>query len=241
MLFVISVLAMSLLAAAQSNYGNSTSTPVRPQHYGVLLFRTFELLDVAGPIEALGVLSLTQAPMKLSYISDTLAPQTNDYTNQSVNHHTFGTYVVPQYTLETAPEDIDILFVPGGLGTGPPLLEPTQPYVDFIAKTYPRLKYLVSVCTGAGLLARAGVLDGRNATTNKMAWNETTALGPNVNWVRQARWVQDGNIWTTSGVSAGTDGTLGLIEYLYGKDTADGLAKFMEYVRISDPTHDPFA
>ena len=68
-------------------------------------------------------------------------------------------------------------------------------------EAYQDVKYLMTVCTGAGIAARAGILDGKNATTNKAAWNETTALGPNVKWISHARWVVDGNIWTTSGVS----------------------------------------
>lgn len=77
----------------------------------------------------------------------------------------------------------------------------SDPAVEFIRKTYPKLKYLLTICTGAGVAAKAGVLDGKRATTNKAAWNETVKLGPKVKWVSPARWTIDGKIWTSSGVS----------------------------------------
>ena len=83
--------------------------------------------------------------------------------------------------------------IPGGLGTRAPGtgLDTT---IAFIKARYPTVKYLISVCTGAGVVARAGVLDGKCATTNKLAWATTTPWGPKVKWVAEARWVQDGNV-----------------------------------------------
>jgi len=130
------------------------------------------------------------------------------------------------------------LIVPGGLGTRSPSLNST---IDYITTTYPKLRYLITVCTGAGLAAKAGVLDGRRATTNKSAWASTVALGPKVKWVPQARWVVDGNIWSSSGISAGIDVTLAFIEKIYGKDNATSVANLMEYERHTDPNWDPFA
>src|SRR5438309_498904 len=71
-----------------------------------------------------------------------------------------------------------------------------------------RAELTMSVCNGASILAGAGLLDGRPATTNKAYWNESIAPGPHVKWVRHARWVDDGDIVTSSGVSAGIDMTL---------------------------------
>lgn len=110
------------------------------------------------------------------------------------------------------------------------------------------LQYLITVCTGAGLAARAGVLDGKRATTNKIAWEETTALGPRVKWVRRARWVraEDGEegspgVWTSSGVSAGIDVTFAWMAEVYGEAVADGVARRLEYRRVVDSEDDPFA
>lgn len=74
---------------------------------------------------------------------------------------------------------------------------------DFIRARYPQLEFLLSVCNGAVALAKSGLIDGRRATSNKALWKWALEAGPKVNWVPEARWVEDGNIWTSSGISAG--------------------------------------
>lgn len=73
-------------------------------------------------------------------------------------------------------------------------------HTEFIRERYPSVKYLISVYMGAGIVARTGLLDDRNATTNKKVWDMVTAVGPKANWKSPARWVVDGNIWSSSGV-----------------------------------------
>ncbi|KAL9039742.1 MAG: hypothetical protein Q9214_004752 [Letrouitia sp. 1 TL-2023] len=151
----------------------------------------------------------------------------------------FAQSIVPTHTLETAPP-LDVLLVPGGLGTR----NPDPAIVEFIRDRYPSLKYLISVCTGAGLLARAGVLDNKKATTNKKAWYDTIQLGPKVKWISHARWVEgvDGsNIWTSSGVSAGIDVILAWVQHVFGEEIAKNIATGIEYERHMDSTNDPFA
>jgi transcriptional regulator GlxA family with amidase domain len=122
---------------------------------------------------------------------------------------------------------IDVLVVPGGIGTR----NHTSVEIDFVRRMYPSLKAALSVCTGATILARADVLDGRRATTNKRAWEWTTSNGPDFNWIGEARWVVDGNITTGSGISAGIDATYAFVSDNYGEDIAQELVDSAEYVR----------
>lgn len=207
-------------------------------HYGMLLFQAFESLDVFGPLDALQMLS-RQYKMELALVSATANPVTTKPRAPSMNpkNSSFFQSVVPTHTLDNAP-DLDVLIIPGGLGTRAPDLDNI---INYIKMTHPKLKYLITVCTGAGLAARAGILDGKKATTNKASWASTTALGPKVKWVSHARWTVDGNIWTSSGISAGLDVTLAFIEHIYGENVATGLANSMEYQWHRDPHWDPFA
>ncbi len=86
--------------------------------------------------------------------------------------------VVPTHTYADNPP-IDVLLVPGGAASRSPDLGPE---IEYIRKIFPRLKYLITICTGAGIAAQAGVLDGYRATTNKAAWNTMVAMGPKVKW-----------------------------------------------------------
>lgn len=124
-------------------------------------------------------------------------------------------------TLETVLQDLDFILVPGGIGTRSPYLSKT---VDFLAEMAPKVKYFTTVCTGALIASNAGVLDGKRATTNKSAWESVTSTNDKVDWIGHARWVVDGKICTTSGVSAGVDGMLGFVDYVYGPDVAETVA-----------------
>ncbi|KAI9041338.1 DJ-1/PfpI family protein [Aspergillus affinis] len=206
-----------------------------PLCIGILLFPGFQALDAFGPLDCINVLSWTH-DVKLAVIAPSLNPVS---TKSPMSPNALGQNIVPTHTFETAPP-LDVLLVPGGLGTRGSSA-PVQGAIEFIKSVYPSLKYLITVCTGSGLAARSGVLDGRKATTNKKAWEEITRLAPNVNWVSRARWVRDGNIWTSSGVSAGIDVTLAWIEEVYGRDVAGRIADGMEYTRHMDASFDPFA
>jgi transcriptional regulator GlxA family with amidase domain len=99
----------------------------------------------------------------------------------------------------------------------------------------------MSVCTGSGLLAAAGLLDGHRATSNKRSFAWACQQGPAVEWVAKARWVEDRNRWTSSGVAAGMDMALALIARLHGDGTATAIANGVELEWHRDPGWDPFA
>ena len=106
--------------------------------------------------------------------------------------------LVPTHTFADAP-DLDVLIIPGGMGMRAPD-DVLKAELKYITDTYPKVKYIITVCTGSALLARTGLLDGRRATTNKTSWKGVVGFGPLVKWVAPARWVVDGNIWTAAGV-----------------------------------------
>ncbi|RPD53040.1 class I glutamine amidotransferase-like protein [Lentinus tigrinus ALCF2SS1-7] len=213
-----------------------------PSKVGVLLFPGFEPLDVFGPVEAFHTISHQSTKIDLVWIGPTLDPVSTapkEIVMTTVGS-TVDTRVVPTHTYDNPPEDLEVLLVPGGVGTR--VQVPTSDAaVAFVKKTYPKLKYLITVCTGAGIAARAGVLDGKRATTNKYVWKTTTMTRPEVNWVRTARYVVDGNCWTSGGVSAGIDVTLAWMASVYGQEAARDAANHMEYEWRDDRNWDPFA
>lgn len=170
--------------------------------------------------------------ISLSLIAASLDP----VSTLSPGTHKVGQSVLPTHTFATAPTP-EVLLIPGGYGA----FDTTPELRRWVADTVPRLRTLITVCNGAALAAQAGVLDGKTATTNKMLWKECAAYGPKVNWIAEARWIRDGTIWTSSGVSAGIDATLAWIGSEYGDEEATELANIMEFVRAESSTHDPFA
>jgi transcriptional regulator GlxA family with amidase domain len=191
---------------------------------GALLYPDFELLDFYGPLEMFGSLG-----EDLRIV--TLAQQTGPVPS------TQGPQTLAEYTFENAP-DLDLLLIPGGIGTFPAL--ENSALLDFLRRRAPKTRVTMSVCTGSALLARAGLLDGRRATTNKMYFAMTAAASDAVHWVENARWVVDGPFVTSSGVSAGTDMALAVIAQLFDQERAEQIAAMTEYQWHRDADVDPF-
>jgi len=224
---------------AFDKYNLPTSSGRLPVHFGIILFPGFQALDVFGPLDALNTLAKNHA-IYLHVIAETLSPVSTEPPAGLPSSKTgsFNQSVLPTHTFDTAPK-LDVLIVPGGFGTRHPSI---QSSIDFVAKVYPSLQYLITVCTGSGIAGRAGVLNGKRATTNKRSFVPTTESTKNqVKWVSHARWVVDGNIWTSAGVSAGLDVIFAWIGEVYGKETAAELANVLEYDRHTDSSWDPFA
>lgn len=193
--------------------------------------------------------------MTLSIIAKELGPVTNrlpphempgpDGSKFMMVEETLNPAIMATHTFATAPQDLDVVLVPGGAGNRLFELGPTpdMSIENFLVATYPKLKYLLSVCTGSATLARAGLLDGKKATSNKAAWSWVVTHGENVTWVPTARWVVDGNIWTSSGIAAGMDMTYAFIREYYGADDDMPLrvVNLMEYAPHTDAHWDPFS
>ncbi len=140
---------------------------------------------------------------------------------------TGGLVITPRFGFAETPP-VDLLVVPGGFGTRPLLDDPEM--LDFLRTTAAKARKVTSVCTGALLLAKAGLLDGRRATTHWGALDLLSTLGSGITVDRDRRVVDDGII-TSAGVSAGIDMALYVVETLHGREVADDAAHYMEYRR----------
>jgi putative intracellular protease/amidase len=200
----------------------------------VVLFDGFTVLDVYGPVQAF-------ASCRVQNVDGTRQPLFELF---SVAEHAGvvkpgeGPPSYAEYSFVDAP-DYDILLIPGGFGTRTAVNNAA--FLKHLAEANQRATTTTTVCTGSALLARTGLLDGRPATSNKLAWDWVVQQGPRVRWMRKARWVDDGDIVTSSGVSAGIDMALSLIARLHGRDTAFASARNMEYRWHDDAADDPFA
>ncbi|KAL4998910.1 class I glutamine amidotransferase-like protein [Aspergillus recurvatus] len=213
--------------------------PVPPTKYGLLLFPAFEMLDVFGPLEVLSWVARRHEKLDLYLLAETLDPVTTQPQSAAMNafNSSFFPTLNPTHVLADSP-DLDVLIVPGGLGTRNPNMAST---LEFIRSTYPKVQYLITICTGSTLVAKTGILDGRRATTNKASWYSVIGNGPKTTWVPEARWVVDGNIWTSSGISAGIDATLAFVAQFYGRENATVISEYMEYEWHEDSDWDPYA
>ena len=132
----------------------------------------------------------------------------------------------------------DVLLVPGGFAARE--LAHDGEFIAALGELSRRHEYVIAVCTGSVLLAKTGLLDGVEATSNKLSWQWATSEAPSVRWVRAARWCVSGKFYTSSGVSAGIDAALGFIADMHGRDEAQRIAVTMEYVWNSDKNADLF-
>lgn len=192
---------------------------------GFVLFDQFELLDVFGPAEMFG---LPKSRFQLQMIGPNAGP--------------ISSAQGPRVMADRAFRDVtklDLVVVPGGVGTRHEV--GNEDLLSWLGEISADAEYVTSVCTGSAVLARAGILDGRRATTNKLAFEWVASQGPKVKWVKKARWVEDERFWTASGVSAGIDMALALIERLHGLELAQMVTNGTEYDRHTDSGWDPFA
>jgi transcriptional regulator GlxA family with amidase domain len=137
---------------------------------------------------------------------------------------------------------LDWLIVPGGIGWFKQQHNTTlKSFLQEWNQPDSGLQMCFSVCTGSGLLAAAGLLDGHSATSNKSLFDTIAGAYPAVKWIRQARWVQDGKFVTSSGVSAGTDMAVYVVKEVLGAAKAKASLKYNEYIANTDQHDDPYA
>ncbi len=192
---------------------------------GVVLFNSFELLDVFGPLEMFG---LAADHFEIRLISESGGVVASRQGPKSICDDSF----------QSAPA-IDVLLVPGGIGTRGEVNNPVL--LNWIKERSQQAELVASVCTGSALLAKAGVLDGLRATSNKLAFAWAASQSEKVQWQQQARWIEDGKVFSSSGVSAGIDMALAVIAKLVSQQAAEDAANFAEYTWQRDADCDLFA
>jgi transcriptional regulator GlxA family with amidase domain len=192
---------------------------------GAILYDNFELLDLYGPLEMFGNL---KPQIEIITVAEKVRPVPSFQ----------GPQTVAEFDYQNCPQ-LDLILLPGGFGTIQEL--GNQAIMSFLKERVPSAKVTMSVCSGSWILAKAGLLDGRRATSNKAYFKTATQQSDQVDWVPEARWVEDGPVFTSSGVSAGIDMSLAVIASLYGEDKAMEIANYTEYVWNKNADEDPFS
>ena len=190
---------------------------------GILVFPQVEVLDFCGPFEVFSVTRLNEAarretpsPFEVLIVAETADPVTT----------TGGMRVIPDVTIDTCPP-LDILVVPGGMGTRQEIKN--ERLLSWIAARGKVVETLTSVCTGSMLLGQAGLLDGRHATTHwrSLPWMRDSF--PTVTVEEKLHVVEDGHVLTSAGISAGIDMALRVVGRYHGEAVARATARNMEY------------
>ena len=190
-----------------------------------LLYDQFDLQEVSGPLAMFGLLP---DHFSIQFVSQLGRPVISMQGAQLVTD--FSIY---------KPLQTDILLIPGGPG-----IEQTISNVRLIhwlQQQSTGIRYLCSIGTGSAILAQAGLLKGKAATTNKKHYRWVTGFGKDIDWYPVARWVRDGKIFTSSGGTAGIDLALAMIADLLSEEVARRTAIEAEYIWVNDPSEDPFA
>jgi transcriptional regulator GlxA family with amidase domain len=190
---------------------------------GILIFPDVEVLDFCGPFEVFSTTRLDEArrreepsPYEVALVAE----------RPDIVVATGGLKVLPDRTLEDGP-DLDVLVVPGGWGTRREMQN--DRLLAWIVGHSRRVGTLASVCTGALLLGRAGLLDGRRATTHWRALDLLRESAPTATVVADERVVADGDVITSAGISAGIDLALRVVARHHGEAVARATARHMEY------------
>ncbi|KUJ75211.1 AraC family transcriptional regulator [Thiomicrospira sp. XS5] len=196
---------------------------MKRKRVGIVIFDDVEVLDFCGPFEVFSVTRVDEdrrfedvSPFELHLIAQSPDPVTT----------TGGMKVIPDCTFEQAPP-LDILVVPGGMGTRQEMHNKTL--LTFVRDAAASVETLASVCTGALVLGNAGLLDGLSATTHWRSLDWMQSLFPNVTVDKQSHVVKHGHIITSAGISAGIDMALQKVAMQFGEDVARASARHMEY------------
>lgn len=190
----------------------------KPRNVAILMFDEVEVLDFAGPFEVFAVTGRNDQVKPFNVY--TVAERAGSVRARN------GLSVNPTYTLADCPAS-DVVVIPGGWGTRG-LLE-NAIVLDWIRDVSSRAEIVFSVCTGALLLGKLGLLNGHSSTTHHSQLDTLAMLSPATKVVRDRRFVDSGRIVTAAGIAAGIDASLHLVARLLGDDVAKETSAYMEY------------
>jgi transcriptional regulator GlxA family with amidase domain len=190
---------------------------------GIYLFDAVEVLDFAGPFEVFSTASRVASPDtpqagKLFEVF-TVARQPGTVRARG------GLGVLPDFAFADHPA-VDVLVVPGGIVAAELA---RREVIGWLARTADRCALTLSICTGAFLLGAAGLLDGRSATTHWEDIADLRAMFPSIAVRERVRWIDEGRVMTSAGISAGIDLSLHAVERLAGRELAIRTARQMEF------------
>ena len=185
---------------------------------GIFVYEGAEVLDFAGPFEVFSTASRLDEDAKIRVFLISESDQLSVARN--------GFAVKANFTIEQHPK-VDLLLIPGGIHKYELGKKHVIEWIRELAKTVPNI---ASVCTGAFILAEAGLLDGRTVTTHWEDIPELRSSYPDLTVSQDVRWVVDGPITTSAGISAGIDMSLSIVAKHFGAELATRTARQMEYV-----------
>ena len=197
---------------------------------GIFIFDEVEVLDFAGPFEVFSRTRLLKgAESRRSNDSAPFNPFTVSIDKKSLTA-TGGLKIIADYTFNNFPK-IDILIVPGGYGTR--TLLNNEILLKWIKPVSDKANITASVCTGSLLLAKAGLLEGKRATTHWGAIEALKSISKDIHVISDRRVVND-EIITSAGVSSGIDMAFMIVENLYGEQVASDTSKYIEFHRSKE-------
>lgn len=195
---------------------------------GILLFDYVDVLDFTGPYEVFNLTTYNDNDVKKLFSNNLedkpfMVSTVSKDGNQIIAHN--GLKVKPDYSFSDAPT-FDIIIVPGGPLKALKLVGSNKEIITWI-ENY-KDKIVASVCTGAFFLGQAGILNGKKATTNRVALNLLERSFPEVEVIRGVKYVDEGNVITSAGISAGIQMALHVVSKLFGEETAKRTAHTIE-------------
>lgn len=222
----LGLLLLCLMAADCAAQGSSEKTPPKParRNLAILIFNGVQIIDYTGPYEVFGG---TYSDAGAAFNVYTVAEKPDAITTA------MGMSVNPKYSFDNAPKP-NLLLIPGGGGSKPGMpgvggVLANPRIIKWVQDNARDAELVMSVCNGAFILAQAGLLDGLTATTTAPLIKLLAETSPKTKVVNDRRFVDNGKIITTAGLSSGIDGALHVVEKLFGRGTAQMVALGIEY------------